>query len=100
MAYKFPEVIKDIEAILNYGADEAKQELEKINTSQTELQKELTALEFRQLRAQNLKSRDDLICANCFILHDIESPLTSIPGASHVDRFRCRKCDTEYELKY
>ena len=97
MAYKFPEVIKDIEAILNFGADEAKQELEKINTRQTELQEELAALEFRQLRVQSLKSRDDLICANCFIKHGIESPLKPLPSDSDIDLYHCKNCGAEYE---
>ncbi len=100
MAYKFLDMIEDIKANLSDQADQANQELQNINARQTELEADLSELEPRQLRAQSLKSRDDLICAECFILHDIESPLTSIPGESHVDRFRCRKCDTEYESEY
>ncbi len=100
MAYKFLDMIEDIKANLSDQADQAKQELQNINARQAKLETELSELEPRQLRAQSLKSRDDLICAECFILHDIESPLTSIPGASHVDRFWCRKCDSEYELEF
>ncbi len=100
MAYKFLDMIEDIKANLSDQVDQAKQELQNINARQAELETELSELEPRQLRAQNLKSRDDLICAECFILHDIESPLTSIPGESHVDRFRCRKCESEYELEF
>lgn len=100
MAYKFRDVIEHIKADLSYKADQAKQELQQIDARQAELKAELAEFEPRQLRARSLKSRDDLICADCFILHDIESPLTPIPGDHHVDRFRCRKCDAEYELEY
>ncbi len=100
MAYKFLDMIEDIKANLSDQVDQAKQELQNINARQAELETELSELEPRQLRAQNLKSRDDLICADCFIIHNIESPLTPMSGGSHVDRFRCRKCNAEYEENF
>jgi len=98
MTYKFLDVIKDIEADLRAKADQANEEKQRINTRQAEIDDELSELEPRLLRTQSLKSRDELICADCFIIHNIESPLTPIPGDDHVDRFQCRKCDAEYEL--
>ncbi len=100
MAYKFLDVIEHIKAHLSYKADRAKQELQQIDARQADLKAELAEFEPRQLRARSLESRDELICADCFILHDIESPLTAISGDAHVDRFRCRKCDAEYELPF
>jgi hypothetical protein len=99
MSYKFPDVIEDIQADLSHTTDNVKQELQQINTRQQEIKANLSALKPRLLRAQNLKSRNDLICAYCFIMHDIEFPLTPIEGEARVDRFRCRECDTEYEVR-
>ena len=98
MAYKFLDVIQDIKTNLSYEADKAEQELKDIDARQTKLQEELSARKPRHLRAHSLESRDDLICAHCFILHNIESPLTTIPGSGEIDRFRCKKCKAEYEL--
>ena len=99
MTYKFLDVIKDIADDLSYKANKAQEELQSINARQKELQADLAELEPRQLRAQSLKSRDDLICADCFIVHGTESPLSPIDGYSHVDRFRCQECKSEYELE-
>jgi len=99
MAYKFLDDIETIKADLSCKADAAKQELQEINSRQTALEADLAALEPQLLRTHSLKSRDDLICPECFILHNIESPLKSIPWDDHVDRFRCRKCDAEFELE-
>ena len=97
MAYPFLDIIDDIVADLNNGADKAKQKLVEIDAHQKKLKAELAALEPRQLRAQELKSRDDRICAYCFILHGNEFPLRPIAGDDRVDRFRCGECDREYE---
>ena len=100
MTYKFLDVIEGIKANLSYKSDKANQELQQIDARQAELKAELAELEPRRLRARSLISRDDLICADCFIIHNRESPLTAIPGDDHVDRFRCRKCNAEYELDF
>ena len=97
MANKFLDVIADIEDRLDRDADAAKNELEKIDSRQSELQSDLAALEPRLLRANALKSRSDLICPECYIDHDEEVPLTPIGGDDDNDRFRCRTCDAEYE---
>ena len=98
MAYAFLDVIDDIVAGLNDGADKAEQKLVEIDAHQKKLKADLAALKPRLLRAQELKSRGDLICAFCFIEHDIESPLRPIPSDDEVDRFRCGACDRKYEL--
>jgi len=100
MTYKFLDAIKDIEADLRANADQANEEKQRINTRQAEIDADLSELEPRLLRTQRLKSRDELICADCFIIHNIESPLTPMSGGSHVDRFRCRKCNAEYEENF
>ena len=97
MAYAFLDVIDDIVAGFDFRADKAKQELINVDTRQVELKAELAALEPRQLRAHALKSRDDLICAYCFILHGNEFPLRPIPGDDRVDRFRCGECGAKCE---
>ncbi len=97
MAYEFLNVIDSIITRLNYGADKAKQELTNIHTRQAELKAELAVLEPRQLRARALKSRDDRICAYCFILHGNECPLRPVGGDDSADRFRCGECDREYK---
>ncbi len=98
MAYKFLAAIEEIRAELSDKAEAAKQELREIDARQMDLKEDLAALEPRELRALSLESRDDLICADCFITHNKESPLKPIPSTDHVDRFRCRECDAEYEL--
>ena len=100
MTYKFLEAIQDIEDDLRANADQANEEKQRINTRQAKIDAELSELEPRLLRTQSLKSRDELICAECFIIHNIEFPLTPISGDDHVDRFRCRKCDAEYESNF
>ena len=97
MAYEFLNVIDSIVTSLNYEADKSEQELIEVDARQTVLKSELAALEPRLFRAHNLKSRDDRICAYCFILHGDESPLRPIPGDDSMDRFRCGKCDREYK---
>ena len=99
MTYKFLDAIQTIKADLSDQTDAAKQELRAMDARQLDLKEDLTALEPRLLRAHSLESRDDDICANCFINQNIESPLKPIPGDDHVDRFRCRQCDTEFELE-
>ena len=98
MAYKFLDVIKDIEEGLRTNANQAHEEKQRINTRQAEINAELAALEPRLLRAKHLKSSDDLICAHCFINKNIESPLNALDGEPHIDYFRCSKCGEEYEL--
>ena len=102
MAYEFPKIIEDIKAKHKYEADNTKQELETIDTRQTELKSQLASLGPRQLRAQELKSRDDLICAFCFIEHGIESPLICLEGDRHTDRLRCSnsECEERHELNF
>ncbi len=98
MAYKFLEVIKDIECGLRTDADNANKEKQRIDARQTEIDAQLAALEPRLLRAQSLKSRDDLICAHCFINECINEQLRPIKGGHKLDLFRCGRCDEEYEL--
>ena len=99
MAYQFIDAIADIEAQLDYDAEAAKKELQKIDSRQAELQSELAALESRQLRAQTLKSSSDLICPDCYIIHGEESPVKGIDSPDdHTDRFRCRKCRVELSV--
>jgi len=100
MTYKFLEVIQDIEDDLRANADQANEEKQRINTRQAEIDAELAALEPRLLRAKQLKSSSDLICAHCFINKNIKSPLRTMEGEPHVDRYRCRKCDAEYEENF
>ncbi|MCH8172269.1 MAG: hypothetical protein IIA70_03065 [Proteobacteria bacterium] len=97
MAYKFLEAIEEIKTNLSYQTDKAKQELKEINTRQTKLESDLAALEPRQLRAHSLMSRNDLICAHCFIYNNVESPLKPIASDSEVDLFRCKICGREFE---
>ena len=49
-------------------------------------------LEGAELRARQLRSRNDLICPDCFVLHDIEAELDATPS----DIFRCARCGKEY----
>ena len=98
MTYRFLDVIEELKAELSNTANVTKQELREIDARQMDLKEDLAALEPRELRALSLESRDDLICADCFITHNKESPLKPIPSTDHVDRFRCRECDAEYEL--
>ena len=93
MAYKFIDVIADIEASLDQEAEAAKNELQTIDSRQTKLKSDLAELEPRQLRAHVLKSRDDLICPACFITHGDESPVRPISSPDGQDHFRCGKCD-------
>ena len=98
MAYKFLDVIQDIKADLRYAADKAKEEKQRIDTRQAEINEELDALEPRLLRAKLLESIPDLICAHCFINENVKLPLRPLEGDRYIDRFRCAKCETEYEL--
>ncbi len=98
MAYRFLEVIQDIEDDLRANANQAKDEKQRIDARQAEIDEELAALEPRLLRAKHLKSSNDLICAHCFINKDINSPLRTMEGEPHIDYFRCPECEQEYEL--
>ena len=100
MTYEFLDVIDHVIASLDYKANKAKKALINIDTRQVELKAELAALEPRQHRAHVLKSRDDLICAYCFILHGNEFPLRPIPGDDSVDRFRCGECGAKCESNF
>ncbi len=93
MAYKFIDVIADIEARLDQEAEAVKNELQAIDSRQTELKSELAELEPRHLRVQALKSRSDDICPACFITHGDESPVRPISSPDGQDHFRCGKCD-------
>ena len=96
MAYKFIDVIADIEARLDQEAEAAKNELQDIDSRQTKLKSDLAALQPRQLRAQKLKSRSDDICPDCYITHDRESPLHTINSPDTTDHFRCGACGQEW----
>ena len=98
MTYKFLEVIKDIECGLRADADQANEEKQRINARQAKIDAQLAALKPRLLRAQSLKSRDDLIFAHCFINECITQQLRPIKGGHKLDLFRCGRCDEEYEL--
>ena len=97
MTYKFLDEIKYIMANLSDMENKATQEMEEMNTRQTKLESDLAALEPRQLRAYSLMKRDDLICAHCFILDNVESPLKSIASDNEIDLFRCKICGREFE---
>ena len=98
MAYKFLEVIKDIEDDLRTNADAAHEEKQRINTRQAEIDADIAKLEPRLLRAKQLESIPDLICAHCFINEGIRAPLTALEGGHKLDLFRCPQCREEYEL--
>ncbi len=98
MAYRFLEVIKDIEYGLCADANQANKEKQRIDARQAEIDAQLAALEPRLLRAQSLKSRDDLICAHCFINEGVSRQLRPIKGGHKLDLFRCGRCNEEYEL--
>jgi len=100
MAYKFLDALNDIEDELRHNANQANEEKQRINTRQAEIDAKLAALEPRLRRAKQLKSSSDLICAHCFINKNIKSPLRTMEGEPHIDRFHCSKCDEEYELEY
>ena len=99
MSYKFLDEIKAIEDGLRTEANQANEEKQRINARQAEIEAELSDLKPRLLRAQSLKSRNDLICANCFIYHDKEIPLNTIPSDTRTDLFRCGACGAGYELE-
>ena len=100
MTYKFLDVIKDIEDGLRANANQANEEKQRINARQAEIDAEITALEPRLLRAKQLESNSDLICAHCFIYENIKSPLRAIPSEEpDIDYFRCSQCDNEFEFK-
>ena len=98
MAYRFLEVIKDIECGLRADADQANEEKKRIDARQAEINEQLTALKPRLLRAQDLKSLDNLICAHCFINEGVSRPLGQVEGSHKLDLFRCPECREKYEL--
>ena len=99
MAYRFLNAIQDIEYSLRADANQANEEKQRIDTRQAEIDAELKALEPRLLRAKQLESNSDLICAHCFIYENVEFSLRPIPSVDpHIDLFRCPKCKQEYEL--
>ena len=99
MAYKFIDEITAIVEGLDIAAEAAKEKLQAISSRQMELKSELAALESRHLRAEDLKSRADLICPECFIIHGNEFSLTSISSPDRSDHYRCRECDSEYAFE-
>ena len=96
MAYQFLDRIAGIEAQLDDQANAAKNELQEIDSRQAQLQQKLATLEPSKLRAQALKQRLDLICPDCFILHNAEFQLVAVSSPDHTDRFRCPGCDSEF----
>ena len=99
MAYKFLVELETIKADVSNKIDAVKQELREINARQLDLTEDLAALEPQLLRTRSLESRDELICPECFILHNIKSPLIPISRDADGERFRCRKCRSGFELE-
>ena len=100
MTYKFLDVIEDIEDDLRASANQANEEKQSINARQAEIDAQIAALEPRLLRAKQLESISDLICAHCFIYENIESSLRTVPSEEPgIDLFRCSICENEYELR-
>ena len=92
MAYKFLDVIADIEDRLNSDADAAKKELQEIDARQSELESKLATLKPSLLRAKALKALSDLFCPECYIDHGDETLLRPIDSPDENDRFRCAPC--------
>ncbi len=99
MTYRVLDVIKDIEDALRADANQAHEEKQRIDAEQAEIDAQLKALEPRLLRAKQLESNSDLICAHCFIYENTEFSLRPIPSKDpDIDLFRCSKCKQVYEL--
>ena len=99
MAYRFLKVIESIDADLSNDAVASERELGRINARRAEIEAELEALQPRQLRANRLKSHEGLICADCFILDNVETLLTPVTRGTQLDLFRYRECGAEIKLK-
>ncbi len=99
MTYRLLKFLKDIETDLRANANQAYEEKQRINARQVEIDEQLSELKPRLLRAKQLESNPDLICAHCFINENIESSLRTMPSEDPgIDLFRCSECDNEYEL--
>ena len=76
-----------------------------IKTRLSKVQSEKTKLNAASERINLLRSGDSepirFACPSCYIIHGIESEMTPISDdRSHVDLFRCHKCDYELEKEF
>jgi hypothetical protein len=101
MRNRFLEYIQDIKENLSASANRLNQEKQRVNARQSEIDAELLSLQPRLLRAEQIKSRDDLLCPHCFIDENVEAPLSQMNPAEsedpHNDYYHCHRCDGYYE---
>ncbi len=91
-------------------ADSLQNRLAEASRKESEARSDLFEAQQEKLELQAAFERVDLLssgkllldiddCIECFVFHKRDSKMTQIPSDSAIDKFRCRACGYEREVK-
>ena len=97
------EIARGLAQQAQHRAAALERELKAIETRKREIQ---TQLRTAQLAHDRLRSfvpmrGDDLQCPRCWIEHKTTASLRAVGGGTtHIDNFRCNKCQRDFPLRF